>query len=370
MSEPLLGILAIYMNAKRQFEELAYFRQLAVRGKKLGLRVMVFSPEDVDHARRRIRGLFYLPESRSWVRRWSPFPDIVYDRCRNQTNPRFRQLREFRGTYPHLAYLNRPLANKWGVYQTLMQNKDIRPHLPRTARFPGFRKLWKLLRNGRTLYMKPANGTGGRGILRIRRAGSRLSVQGRDRSRRIIQNRLVTITQLTEMLRGWPLEETYMVQQGIDLALPDGRVHDFRLLMQKNENGVWEVTGCAGRVGPPRSITSNLHGGGSAVPMDQLLLRRFSQERVEEIKSAIERLGHNVVRQLEQKYGKLCEMALDIGVDPRGRVFLLEVNPKPSREVFRRIGEKDVYERAVTRPLHYALWVYRQTRKADNKSGE
>ncbi|MNG25924.1 Endospore coat-associated protein YheD [compost metagenome] len=63
---------------------------------------------------------------------------------------------------------------------------------------------------------------------------------------------------------------------------------------------------------------------------------------------------------LEVKFGKLCELGMDIAVDPKGNVWLLEVNPKPSREVFNRIGQHATYQKAVTRPLEYALWMLKQ----------
>lgn len=147
-------------------------------------------------------------------------------------------------------------------------------------------------------------------------------------------------------------------------------MHDYRLLIQKNGRGEWEVTGCAGRIGPHRSITSNLHGGGSAVSQDKLLAYRFAApEKMESIKQEMNSFAYKLADFLETKFGKLCELGMDIAVDPRGNVWLLEVNPKPSREVFRKIGENATYQKAVTRPLEYAVWMLKQsTRKVEPSS--
>lgn len=366
LSHPILGIMAIYIG-KRQFEELSYFRKLAIKGNQLGMKIMVFSPEDTDHDHKRIRGLFYSQSQKRWVRKWAPFPDIIYDRCRNQRTSRFHQLKQFRTRYPNLLYLNRPLANKWGMYQILYRNKNIRPYLPYTTKFANFQQVKTLLKKYRTLYLKPSNGTGGRGIIRVRSAGSNLfNIQGRDFYRKIIPSQNLTAAQIDGQLSAWPLRSRYMIQQGIDLNIGDRRVHDYRLLMQKNENGIWDMTGCAGRVGPRHSITSNLHGGGRAVPMERLLKLRFAEApRIDEIQQSIVQLGKNIANHLEKVFGKLCELGLDIAVDPRGNIWLLEVNPKPSREVFRKIGEKQTYEKAIARPLQYALWVYKQKNQSE-----
>ena len=130
------------------------------------------------------------------------------------------------------------------------------------------------------------------------------------------------------------MKDKYLVQEGIQLQLPNGRVHDYRMLVQKNGEGEWELTGCAGRMGAEKSVTSNLHGGGQAVPMHRLMKQWITDEELrDEINATAEKLGISVASFLEDTYGDLCELALDLAIDKDGRIFLLEVNPKPAREV-------------------------------------
>lgn len=354
--------MTLYLGDRANIEERSYFRKLIVQADKLGLKAIVFTPQDVDGKNRRIRAHVYDTVTGKWSRSWRPFPQIIYDRCRYQPTERFRQFRRFRATYTNLLYLNRPIANKWGIYQFLYQSPRIRPHLPATRVYESHGDLLGFLRGGRKLvYLKPINGTGGRGILRLeRKSNGTYLLQGRDSRRRIIAPKLVTARQLPQKLAAWHVKGRYLIQQGIPSRLPDGRVFDFRLLIQKNGNGEWEVTGCAGRVGPKMSITSNLHGGGQAVPMAELLGRIFPEDRIESIRTGVYELGEEVARAVEGHYGRLCELGIDIAIDPDGHPWLLELNPKPAREVFARIGEKETYEKAITRPLEYALWLYRQ----------
>jgi hypothetical protein len=364
LSSPQLGVLAIYLNRKK-LEELAYFQKLSQRGRKLGLDVVVFTPEDVKTDKAVIRALMYDSEQGKWIRKWMPVPDLIYDRCRYQGPVKFHEVTAFRNRFPKLIYLGRPLANKWVIYQSMAENERIRPYLPVTQKFSGIPDAVKFVKKHRLVYMKPRNGTGGRGILRIERSANGLYlIQGRNRNRVILTPQHVTEAQLAAKLGTLGLTEQYLVQQGINLTLRDGRVHDFRLLIQKNGRGRWDVTGCAGRIGAPRSITSNLHGGGTAMQTDQLLGMRFSSAaQIEEIKKSMSRLAFLVAQHLEEKYGALCELGIDIAVDPKGGVWLLEVNPKPSREVFRKIGEKATYQKAISRPLEYAQWLYRQRKQ-------
>ncbi|SDC08109.1 Glutathione synthase/RimK-type ligase, ATP-grasp superfamily [Paenibacillus sp. UNCCL117] len=357
-----IGVLAMYMNGRR-LEELSFFRKLCVSGEKLGVEVLVFTPDDVHENGTRIHTLTYKASERRWVRKWSGFPQVIYDRCRYHGIDNFRKISQFRKKYTKLRYLSKPLANKWTMHQLLSEHPGIAPHLPATLRYKNTKELGEFLKKHAIVFMKPKSGTGGRGIIRLQRlpGANACLMQGRDSDRRIISARKVTVEQIPARLAGWKLGERYIVQQGIPLELKDGRVHDFRMLVQKDGQGQWRVTGCAGRIGPRQSVTSNLHGGGSAISMESLLRSRFgSGKKVSDIRKEAYDLGIRIAHHLEAKFGPFCEAGLDLAVDPRGHVWLLEVNPKPSREVFSRIGEKETYRRAISRPLEYGLWLIRQ----------
>ncbi|MDR6879174.1 YheC/YheD family protein [Bacillus sp. 3255] len=363
MSSQRLGVLAIYLS-KSRLEELSYFQRLSTEGRKLGVQVEVFTPSDVE-GDNSVRTLTYDADLGKWKRRRTSMPPVIYDRCRYKAAANYQMLKAFRARHAKLIFLSRPLANKWSMHQILSENESIRPYLPATVRFSSVLELMKFLKKYRLVYVKPKNGTGGRGILRIEQLGPDLYLlQGRNQQRTIIAPYRASEKQLLVKLHALKLSPDYVVQQGIQLTLKDGRVHDYRLLIQKNGSGEWEVTGCAGRIGPHRSITSNLHGGGSAVSQDRLLSYRFpSAEQKETIKKEMNSFAYKLAGYLETKFGKLCELGMDIAVDPQGDVWLLEVNPKPSREVFRKIGENATYRKAVTRPIEYAVWMLKQSRR-------
>ncbi len=360
MAKPTLGVMALYLRGRR-LEELRYFRLLFRQAQKIGLEMIVFTPEDVDSNQNRVHAWLYTAD-KGWHRSWKPLPTIIYDRCRYQRTYRYEILRKFRETHRRLQFMSRPIALKWGIHQLLSKNRAIRNRLPATAMYRKQSDLHAFLQKHPLLYMKPIDGTGGRGVIRIQRLkDGTYRVEARDRNRRIVPPMRVQANEIASRLARFSPQNRYMIQQGIDTELTNGRVHDFRLLMQKNGQGEWKATGCAGRIGAHKSVTSNLHGGGSAMNMLKLLRMRFrSNERAQSIARSMEELGHHVVVELERQYGSLVELALDIAVDEKGQVWLLEINPKPSREVFREIGEKETYAKAISRPLEYALYLSRQ----------
>ncbi|WP_336604253.1 YheC/YheD family endospore coat-associated protein [Paenibacillus sp. MMS18-CY102] len=366
MAQPVLGILTLYLNNDGALEERSIYQRMTVAGRKLGIDVFVFTPEDVNYKSNRIHAMVYDSLNKKWSRRWTSFPNLIFDRCRIQRSHRFEELRRFRAKYGHLTFLNRPLRNKMTVHRTLSRDTRFTPHLPSSRMYESMADLTAMLRKYPLIYLKPINGTGGRGILRIERTGDdRLLLQGRDQQRRIVPPQRITTAELAGRLSSWNLKGgRYLVQQGIALKLPNGRVHDYRMLVQKDREGKWRLTGCAGRIGAPRSVTSNLHGGGQAATMNQLLKVWIKNEaKIEKVKQDAERFGVQVAEYLEQSYGRLCELALDLAIDKEGRVWLLEVNPKPAREVFNQAGDKETYQRAIIRPLEYALYLHDQKRK-------
>jgi glutathione synthase/RimK-type ligase-like ATP-grasp enzyme len=366
MAKPLLGILTLYLNDSGTLEERPIYQRMIDAGRKIGLDVFVFTPRDVNFKTNRINAQFYDSESKKWTRRWTSFPNMIYDRCRIQKSSRFNELLRFRQQYGHLTFLNRPLRNKWTVHRTLSREKQYSTHLPSSRMYESIADLNAMLHKHSLIYLKPINGTGGRGILRIERiSNDKVLLQGRDHQRRIVASQRISTSELAKKLSSWNLKEKrYLVQQGIPIKLPNGRVHDYRMLVQKDGEGVWRVTGCAGRIGAQNSVTSNLHGGGHAATMDTLLRRWIQNEsKIDSVKREAEQFGVQVAQYLEQSYGRLCELALDLAIDKQGRVWLLEVNPKPSREVFIETGDTKTYQRAITRPLEYAMYLYETEKK-------
>ncbi|MCR8843682.1 YheC/YheD family protein [Paenibacillus sp. SC116] len=363
MAQPVLGILTLYLNEHKHLEERHIYQKMITAGQSIGLHVFVFTPQDVDHRKHRIYSMVYQHDKNRWLRQWTPFPDVIFDRCRLQNSSRFEQLRRFRKRYPDLLYLNKPLRNKWTVHQVLSEDSYLRQFLPQTKLYSSLADAQQVLKHHPLIYMKPINGTGGRGILRVERMAPTfmLYVQGRDQKRKIISPQRMTWSQLAARLNSWNATGRYIVQQGISLNLPNGRVHDYRMLVQKDETGNWTLTGCAGRIGAAKSITSNLHGGGEAISMDEMLRNWIGDDQlITDVKQEAEKMGIEAASYLERKYGALCELALDLAIDKNGKIWMLEVNPKPSREVFQLIGDQNTYQKSLIKPLQYALWLHQQ----------
>ncbi|WP_312118457.1 YheC/YheD family endospore coat-associated protein [Brevibacillus reuszeri] len=347
----VIGILT--WREGQRFSEPDYLRRLVKAGWKLGAEVYLFSHQDVNTKERKIKG-FTPKAGGGWESKWFPWPAVVIDRYRRRV-PQYMRLRHS-GLFD---FANSPFSKKWRVTKLLAEDQRVSRWVPETHVYKKG-KVMAMLRRHPLLYIKPGNGTGGRSILKVAAVGKQYQLQGRDKQYGKHNIRVENATAVENWVKRWVTKQrisdgNFLVQQGLDLALIPNRVADVRLLIQKNEEGVWDVTGCAVRMGTSGSATSNLHGGGKAISFPQFMAKRFGEESAPRIQRECHTMAHLIAQTLEEKFGRMMEFGLDIGVDVSGRAWLIEVNPKPGREVFRQMGDRKTYELAIERPIQFAL---------------
>lgn len=370
MRNRTIGILTWRSGTK--FAEPVYFRHMIKEGKELGATVFLFSPDDVFEAKRQIRG-FVPAVDGGWTSKWFGWPDIVIDRYRYYPKPKHKNYLSFRKR-PLFNYANSRFSSKWNVYQVLAQDEPMRRWLPETSAFSKEQFL-QMIDKYPVIYVKPNNGTGGRSIVRIKQVNGEYQLMGRSKhdNRKVIEQ-VKGKTQLLKWVERWIEDEKlenefFLVQQGLDLNLVPNRTVDMRLLIQKDEFGVWKITGAGVRVGGEKSSTSNLHGGGKAVDAVAFLTPRFGTEKTKQILENCVQLAYRLVHVVENHYGRMIEFGLDIGIDVDGRVWLIEQNPKPGRDIFRGLKQTARYRQAVKRPLQYALYLLEADQKGNVANG-
>lgn len=363
MKRPAIGILT--WREGHKFAEPAYFRRLLRAGRELGSTVFLFSPKDVLASGKQVRG-FVLDGNGKWQGRIFDRPDAVFDRYRYTPTQAFKDYVAFRRT-SNFLYANNRLANKWRVHDVLYRDSRMHRWLPETYLYSR-PNLVKMLGRHSLLYVKPLNGTGGRNILSVEKTSEGYRLLGRDKQRAKISAVLTKISSVQRWVDRWTKREKYIVQQGLRLQLVPKRAVDMRLLIQKDGHGEWSITGHGMRVGGERSATSNLHGGGKAIPVPAFLRPRFGEDRTDEIVRDCERLAFQTAETLEGHFGRMVEFGLDIGIDVNGRSWLIEVNPKPAREIFREMGSPQQYKQAITRPLEYAIYLAKTQGREGSKS--
>ncbi|MDG0872721.1 YheC/YheD family protein [Paenibacillus thiaminolyticus] len=360
---PVIGIFT-YRKGTR-FTESFVFRQWVEIGRKLGANVYVFNESDIRLRHRQIRGFKFTRSG--WTAAIEPWPDIVIDRRRSNWNAAFRIMRN-RSLFP---YANDKFVLKSKALEMFSADERTARWLPTTMLYSE-RNLRSMLANYPLIYAKPSNGTGGMGVVRIQAKQGRYEVWGRKRSFGLRNVRLRHQGEVVRWLAHWTRSQrirngSFVLQQGIDTELLPERTADARVLHQKNGEGEWVTTGMAIRVGTPRSPNSNLAGqrGSAALPFLPFMEKHFGLEQAKAIEEECRCVAQRLTEVIEDKIGSLFELGIDLAVDKAGKIWLLEVNPKPSRDLFRKIGDKEAYRNALTYPIAYAMYLARQRKEKE-----
>ncbi|MDD9265933.1 YheC/YheD family protein [Paenibacillus sp. GCM10023248] len=361
---PLLGIMVTELQRERElpFASADFYRHLTSVGASRGLNVIVFSPNRIDWQQLTVRGYSYVKETKKWVSKLFPLPSLIYDRCFFSSKSSYEQYRSYARKLhelPHIRFLGYGLGGKWDVGQMLLRDSAIRAYLPETALLASGSDLRNWLQTRDDVFLKPQGGSQGKGALHLRKVNSAngsclFHIKGRNGQNRSFERSFPNWNACWHWLRRQIGSRPYLLQEYLHLHSSDGMAYDVRSLMQKNGHGLWENTGMAVRIGKPGSITSNLHGGGSAEEAAGFLAREFGDAKAGELLATLGMLSARIPPLLENHHGRLAELGIDLGIDTSGRVWVLEVNSKPGRTIFARLHNERARVKSMANPIYYA----------------
>src|SRR5690606_29443670 len=120
--------------------------------------------------------------------------------------------------------------------------------------------------------------------------------------------------------------------QGIELIQHKGKPVDFRLHMNKRQDGTWTVTALAAKVSGEHSPTTHLISGGEIKTIEEIFPdpenRLITIKRLRETALLVSKTLDQLSR------GFIGEIGLDIGIDQKGENWLFEANAKPGRSIY------------------------------------
>lgn len=362
---PVIGILTSAIPRRDDYSassvqaELIYLSSI---GRTLPAQLYIFTPQSIDWDNQCTRGYVYKHVSEHhgiWESAVYPLPDVVYDRISSrkaEARPAIKTAKQKLMSLPGLKYFNQSFFNKWRVYKMLADNPLLSYYLPET-RILNRESLQEMAQRHRVLYIKPANGSLGQGIIKTYSKDGRIYFTTYAGSRQ--NGSADDAAQLLEKTRLFRKKRTYIVQQGIDLAKYNDSTFDIRIIYQKNGDGKWVISKKFIRVAARGSSISNLSKGGrpeqSKTVMSSIFKR--SKRMIEQKNNEMKMLCEHVAAAMENaSQSVLGEIGLDIGIDQQGKLWLIEVNSKPRKTTETEMSQKIVHN-TFKRPLEYAIYL-------------
>jgi hypothetical protein len=326
---PFIGILTSKKGDKNLVGNIPLFRSIQQELLKTGGTSIVFSPDDI--LRNGIKAAKYDPSNNTWETVVAPFPNLVYNRVPFRKHEDTATFKEAVTLFKKksIPFFNPGFLNKYDCYLQFKEHIDLKQYFLPTIKIEDKTELEEFLLAHRSLYIKQANSSMGRGIhiIKLQRDGKVL----------LINNRQQTIYPDFHNYWGkWSnkfLNILYIAQQAARPQLYQGKRYDFRILaVFQGEKHV--PVGVGVRQSGHQQVTTHIPNGGKLLPYSQFQ----TQDQDLLIKKIVELCG----KELNRKYGFFAEFSIDLGLTSDGRFVIYEINSKPMSFDEKTIEEKRV----------------------------
>lgn len=239
----------------------------------------------------------------------------------------------------HLSSLRYP-GCKWNKHLVLQHKEKLQAHLPQTDLFDKH-SFVRYLEAHPIVFLKPSLGGGGKDVYKITRQGSHLVLHST-----IYKKNYSSKAQLYYDLKQRCGKKKYIIQQGIDLLKIDERVVDFRVVLLKPENN-WQCIGIMGKCAAKHKFVTNHTRGGRSIRLEPALKRglQCTDEECEKFKGKLEALSLDIAHSLNETYYNITELGLDIAIDKRRHMWLLEANTKPQFKLFKDHEDRTLFQK-------------------------
>ncbi len=359
-NQKYLGIMVCEKKQTPPFQNQKFYRRLIHIGNKLNIQVFVFSPKRIHWLNQQVLGYSFDQSNERWVQKNFPLPHLIYDRCFYTSRYEFSNHKMMIDRLKHykIEFLGLPLKGKSEVQHILLKDPFIRPFIPLTITHLNIKKTIHWFEIYNEAFLKPNSGSQGKGTLHIiRDTHEHYIIKGRDQHNEAFELNFDQQFEFLAWLRQFIGKRKYMIQSFLSLKNKFNQPYDVRSLVQKNLKGKWQITGMAIRCGQTGSITSNLHGGGAAKPIFPFLLNEFEADLANHIHHQLIELSERIPMYLEKAYGRLIELGIDLGIDQQGRVWILEINSKPGRAVFKQLKDISKRKQSICNPIFFARYL-------------
>ncbi|KAB3529308.1 YheC/YheD family endospore coat-associated protein [Alkaliphilus serpentinus] len=309
--------------------------------------IVICAEDSINLKSGTIEGYYLSKGQKKWKEGIFPLPDAIFNHSLMNQN-RISSLQKKIGDKVFNSY--RLNLNKWETWQLLSTNSKIAPHLPYTEKYTNIAKVKGLLEKYHSLYLKPASRARGIGQMKLDKERRGISLVDFEKNKLFFKD----YQDLSKFLDR-KISTNYIVQQAVHYKAKNRHV-DFRLVLQKNSDRKWGLTGLVARIAKEGSIITNAQGRDQSILGKKALKSIFglSDEKAKSIISQMTDIVIEAVNMYEKNGYHLGDLAADIALDPNLHIWLLELQLNYGVNARTTEGLTEFFQRVVSTPFKYA----------------
>ncbi len=358
MNRPYVGVLVnqrLYKGIERGRTAHESLYQYVLAGNEYEVTPCFFRLQDVRPGHPTIRA--YVSQGLGFIRKEIPTPHIIHNRAMYRSRISNKKLLLL--TRSGMTIFNQfTRYNKYRIHQILLQHSEIRVSLPETEMATAD-SIKSMMTRHHTLILKPNNGSIGKGIMKLEKSANNCwTIYYRGNAQGTYRHYTFR-TRLPLFLQRIIQKQKYLVQQRLPLAEFEGRPYDFRISVQRDQTGDWNVTGIVGKAAASRSFITNVAQGGKVHPLETIVESNNTQSSAY-IREQLTQFSLTVATHLSHHLPYLADIGLDVGITPDGFPLFIECNCRDLRYSFLKAGLIKQWMNTYWNPIGYAKYLIEQ----------
>ncbi|ADU31025.1 YheC/YheD family protein [Evansella cellulosilytica] len=357
-SKIAIGVLVSNRNIQRLYnqqpnEKLASLTE-ASQDKQIEL--YFFSTEEIDLKKKVITALHFDKTIKKYKEKIISYPTIIYNRgggTTKETNKHFfEQLKQKK-----CLYLNYPNGfDKWENHKHLQKCEKVKKHLPATRLLRSEKTLKRMFKKTKTVYVKATRSGQGKHVIRVTKLRNGLFEYSYF-YRQMYTNKVRGLTHLYKVLKEFFAKKIVIVQEAIPLYKIGQSIIDLRVEVQRSYTGKIELIAIPVR---KSLIHSPITTHAESYPFEQFMtdFLHYSDKQIVQLKYRIEQLVKNIYVCLEDKYGPIGELGIDLALDKTGKLWYIESNSQSAKVSFMNAYDKHTIDQSYSNLLGYAKYLY------------
>lgn len=310
-------------------------------GTENGGLVYFFDYSGIDWDQQKVDG-YHWNKDRVWTKYSYSLPDVIYDRCFGTNSKEISQRLRERIAKQGLSigvFNQVSKITKEETYEHLVKYARIKNHVPLFSSYTP-EKLTQMIHQTDSIDIKPVSLYKGKGVVRVIRKDNKFIIEfhgEESNERKVCQDLQRLLREIDHILM--PNHE-YVLQESIQLSTFLGNRFDVRVMLQKKESR-WTVSALNARIAPVGSAINCPRSGGKVFRLSDILALSFSL-RENQIIQKIKFLAESIGYAMEDKYGYLGELGIDLEIDVNGKVWVIDVNGRPLKVSFNIMRDKAI----------------------------